>query len=295
MDTLYSMRVFKQVIDLNSFVAAAEKLDISTSVTSKHIKYLEEYLAVRLINRTSRRLSLTAEGKIFYDSCVDILNGFDEAQALLKSKTVTPKGLLKIAVPVWFINSDFTDAIATYLKKYPEVMVEVSLNDRIVDLVEEGIDIALRVTNEPHSTLIARRICEIKFVLVGSNDYLKIHGRPKKLSDLEKHKFIVINHTGLKKQFVFKVKDKIEQVEVTPTLSCNNTSFAAQASASGIGLALLPELLIQESSIHSKLEILLPEYAVPNLYFLYAVYSTRHFLSPKVRTFIDFMVEWYKK
>lgn len=295
MDTLYSMRVFKQVIDMNSFVGASEKLDISTSVTSKHIKYLEEYLDVRLINRTSRRLSLTPEGKIFYDSCVEILNGFDETEASLKSKKVIPKGLLKVATPVWFINSNFTDAIASYLKKYPEVIVEVSLNDRIVDLVEDGIDVALRITNEPHSTLIARRICEIKFALVGSKEYLKTNGIPKHPSDLGKHKFIVINNTGLKTNFVFKINDKVEQVEVIPTLTCNNTSFAAQASASGIGLALLPELLIRESSTKSELKILLSDYAVPNLYFLYAVYSTKRFLSPKVRTFIDFMVEWYKK
>lgn len=295
MDTLYSMRVFKNVIDLNSFVAASEKLDISTSVTSKHIKYLEEYLDVRLINRTSRRLSLTPEGKIFYDSCIEILNGFDETEASLKSKKITPQGILKVATPVWFINSDFTDAIAAYLKKYPEVVIDISLNDRIVDMVEEGIDVALRVTNEPHSALISRRICEIKFALVGSKKYLKTNGKPKTPFDLNKHKFIVINHTGLKTNFVFKINNQVEQIEVSPTLTCNNTSFAVQASASGIGLALLPELLINEHSKNSDLEIVLSDYAVPNLYFLYAVYSTRRFLSPKVRTFIDFMVDWYKK
>lgn len=295
MDTLFSMRVFKQVIDQNSFVAASEKLDISTSVTSKHIKHLEEYFCVRLINRTSRRLSITPEGKIFYDSCSQILSEFDEAESALKSKSVTPRGLLKIAVPGWFINSDFTDAIADYLKKYPDVLVEVSLNDRIVDLVEEGIDIALRVTKEPHSTLIARRICEIKFALVGSSEYLKKNGYPKKISDLKDHKFVVINHTGVKNNFIFNVNNKIESVSVEPHLVCNSTSFAAYAASSGIGITFLPELLINEDPFKSKLEKILDDYSVTDLYFLYAVYSTRRFLSPKVRTFIDFIVDWYKK
>ncbi len=294
MDTLFSMRVFKQVIDLNSFVAASEKMDISTSVTSKHIKHLEEYLNVKLINRTSRKLSLTPEGKIFYDSCQEILSDFDQVEASLKCKATVPQGLLKVAAPGWFINSGFTNAISTYLKKYPDVLLEVSLNDRIIDLVEEGIDIALRITNEPHSTLIARRICEIKFTLVGSKEYLKINGRPKSLSDLEKHKFITTNHISLRNKLAFKRNNEIEQIEVKPTLTCNNTAFVAQAVTSGIGLSLLPEMLVNENIATSELEVLLPEFSIPNPYYLYTVYSTRRFLSPKVRTFIDFMVEWYK-
>lgn len=295
MDKLFSMRVFKNIADLNSFAAASARLNISSSACSKYIKHLEDYLNVRLINRTSRRLSLTDEGKIFYQSCVDILNDFDQAEEAIKSKSVNPKGLLKIAVPVWFSNSNFTDALSEYQKKYPEVIIEVALNDRLTDLVEEGIDIALRITSEPHSTLIARRICEIKFVIAASKKYLSGKKEIKRPWDIEEHKFIVINHVNINNLLQFKSKDKSENAKVNPAVYCNNTVFAAQAAASGLGLAFIPEMLVKEDYLKDKLEILLSDYSNQTRYFLYAVYTSRRFLSPKVRTFIDFIVDWYKE
>lgn len=293
MDTLFSMKVFKQVVELSSFIGASDRLNISTAMTSKHIKNLEEYLGVRLLNRTSRKLSLTNEGRIYYDSCAEILNELEETEASLKCSAAVPTGTLKVAVPVWFNISSFTDGISKYCEKYPEVLIELSLNDRLVDLVEEGIDIALRVTSDPHSTLIARRICPIKFGIVGSKKYLDKYGRPKHYSDLANHKFVINNNTRLKNNLIFKDGDQEKSMQLKVVLNTNNTSLVSKAVGSGIGLSYLPELLINEESPASKLEFVLPDLEFPPLY-LFAVYSSRRFLSPRVRTFIDFMVDWFK-
>jgi DNA-binding transcriptional LysR family regulator len=294
MDTLFSMKVFRQVVEMKSFVSASDKLDISTAMTSKHVKHLEEYLGVRLLNRTSRNLSLTDEGKIYYDSCAEILNELEEAESALKCSSVIPRGVLKVAAPVWFNISNFTDGISQYCEKYPEVIIDFILNDRMVDLVEEGIDIALRVTSEPHSTLIARRISQINFNIVGSPKYLAKHGRPSRPEDLLNHKFIVNNSTKQKNNLYFKCGEEQRHIEVKSVLNTNNTTLISQAAASGIGLAFLPAVLIKDEALVNKLEIVLPELSFPPVY-LYAVYSSRRFLSPRVRTFIDFMVDWFKK
>lgn len=297
MDILLSMKIFRKVVELNSFVGASEKLDISTAMTSKYIKNLEDHLGVRLLNRTSRRLSLTNEGKIYYDSCTEILNDLEEVESAIKCASVVPTGILKVAVPAWFNFNYFTEGITAYCKKYPEVLLEISLNDRLIDLVEEGIDVALRVTYEPNSNLIARRICNVNFFITGSEKYLETYGTPKSISDFEKHKFINSNHSKQRNSLFYIENEIIKQIDVKPAMITNNTTLILKSALSGLGLAFLPEYLVNEcESIGSatKLKIVLPELKFPQHY-LFAVYSSRRFLSPKVRTFIDFMVEWMGK
>lgn len=294
MDTLFSMKVFQQIAELGSFIAASEKLDISKAMTSKHIKHLEEHLGVRLINRTSRRISLTNEGKIYFERCNEIINDLEETEASLKSSNASPKGVLKVAVPNWFQFRHFTNGVKKYQEKYPDVMIDFSLNDRMVDLVEEGIDIALRVTNEPHSNLIARRICKVNFFITGNKTYLDKYGRPKNPYDLKEHKYISQTSTKMKNSLPLIYENKEISIEMKQIISTNSTALIAQMAASGVGLGLLPEYLISEEPLKNELEIVLPEYTINMNVYLFAVYSSRKFLSPKVRTFIDFMAQWFK-
>lgn len=295
MDKFSTMKVFQQIIDTGSFIAASEKLGISKAMTSTHIRNLEDELGVRLINRTSRKISLTNEGRIYYERCNEILKELEETEASLKSSTARPKGLLRVAIPNWFQFKNFTEAIKKYREKYPEVEIDFSLNDRIVDLVEEGIDLALRVTSEPHSNLIARRIIPIKFCIAGSKEYLDKYGWPKKPEDLTKYEWVQTSHIRLKNGIPLKDGDKIVYLDLKQVITANSTIMISTLGASGAGLVILPELLVKDEIVKNCLEIILPEYPVVIENYLYAVYSSRRYLSPKVRTFIDFMVEWFKK
>jgi DNA-binding transcriptional LysR family regulator len=186
-------------------------------------------------------------------------------------------------------------AIKKYLEKYPEVEIEFALNDRLVDLVEEGIDIALRVTGEPHSNLIARRIIPVKFCFVGTKEYFDTFGRPEIPADLLKYKFIHPSHIRLKSGIPIREGDKIIHLDLKNIIYGNSTTLVANLAAAGIGMAILPELLVNDAQFKSNYEVVLTDYPVEIENYLYAVYSSRRYLSPKVRTFIDFMVEWFKK
>jgi DNA-binding transcriptional LysR family regulator len=295
MDKFATMKVFQQIIDTGSFIAASEKLGISKAMTSTHIRNLEDELGVRLINRTSRKISLTNEGRIYYERCREILKEVEETEASLKSSTANPKGLLRVAIPNWFQFKSFTEAIKKYREKYPEVEIDFSLNDRIVDLVEEGIDLALRVTAEPHSNLIARRIIPVSFCIAGSKEYFDKNGRPEKPEDLAKYEWVQTSHIRIKGGIPLKDGDKIVHVEMKQVITANSTIMVATLGASGAGLIILPELLVRDEIIKDCLEVVLPEYPVMVENYLFAVYSSRRYLSPKVRTFIDFMVDWFKK
>jgi DNA-binding transcriptional LysR family regulator len=294
MDKLISMKLFTEIIDTGSFIGAAEKLDISKAMASKYIQFLEDDLGIRLINRTSRKISLTEEGRIYFEHCKELFNELEETEASLKNSTTSPKGTLKVAIPNWFQFRYFAEGINKYLEKYPKVTVDLSLSDRVVDLVEEGIDLALRVTTEPHFNLIARRICEVKFHVVGSKEYFDKYGWPQKPSDLENHKYV--NQTSSKHgNMPFKDENKRITIKTKEVASANTTSMVAQMVAAGIGYAPLPEFLINDEPFKSKLKIVLNDYPIDMKTYLFAVYLNRRYLSPKVRTFIDFMVDWFKK
>jgi DNA-binding transcriptional LysR family regulator len=293
MDLFFSIKIFQKVVDLNSFSQAAERLNMSTAMTSKYIKSLEEHLGVRLLNRTSRKISLTNEGRIYYERCSEILNDLEDVESALKCTSVIPSGLLRITVPSWFGFKKFTEGISKYSEKYPNVTIELFLNDRIYDLVEENIDVALRVVSDPNSNLIAKRICEVKFFIVASKEYLDKYGRLENINEIKKHKFITLNHVKQKNLLTYKEKNQIKAIDLKSSLITDNTSFSLESAISGMGLAFIPEYLITQELLDTKLEIVLPE-TILSEHYLFAVYSSKRFLSPKVRTFIDFMSDWLK-
>lgn len=293
MDTLISMKVLCQVVESGSFVAAAERLHLSTAMTSKHVMHLERELGARLLNRTSRHLSLTEVGTIYYEQCREMLNNLEMVEAAVRQSAVVARGVLKISAPVWFANPLFTKVLAEYRSRYPDVLLDLNLSDRVVDLVEDGFDLALRVTtNKPDSSMLARRICPIQFMLVGSSEYLQRHGHPQTLNELSHHAAISYYYSQFADEMFFEGSNGRETVKLPVSLRSNNTNMLYQATLAGLGLAVLPEWLIKDDLINERLEVLKPYYTLATSS-LYAVYTSQRYLSPKIRTFVDFLFEHF--
>jgi DNA-binding transcriptional LysR family regulator len=291
MDALTSLRVFRDVVEAGSFVKAAERLDISTAMTSKHVANLERQLGVRLLNRTTRHLSLTEAGRVYYEQCREALDILQAAEAAVGSQTDhQPRGVLKITAPGWFATAKFADILVAYRARYPDVLIDLRLENRFVDLVEEGYDMALRATSEPSPTMIVRPLCTVPFVLVGSPDYLKKRGHPRHPAELnERHEIVLPTYTSLE-TVEFSGPDGVFVVKNSAVLKTNDSSMSLQLIRAGLGLAYFPEWIVARELESGALTRLFPEYATfaPRVY---AVYTSRKYMTTKVRTFIDFVSE----
>jgi DNA-binding transcriptional LysR family regulator len=290
MDTLISMRVFRSVVEMESFVRAAARLELSPAMASKHVMHLERHLGARLLNRSSRHLSLTEIGKVYFERCRDMLDSLDEAEATVGRTAVVPRGLLKLSAPVWFANPIFTRVLAAYRIRYPEVSFDIDLSGRVVNLVEEGFDLALRVSQAPAPTLIARPICPIAFHLVAAPSYLDAAGRPARPADLDRHAGIVYSLLSGGGETVLDGPRGRESGRLQPVMHTNNESLIHAAAIDGMGIALLPSWQTGDDLAAGRLERVLPAYSMPAIT-LFAVYTSRRYLSSKVRTFVDFIAE----
>jgi DNA-binding transcriptional LysR family regulator len=290
MDTLVSMKVFRGVVDAGSFVGAARGLDISTAMASKHVAHLESHLGARLLNRSSRHLSLTDAGRVYFEQCRDMLDGLEEAEAAVGQAAAAPRGVLKLTAPVWFANARVARMFADYQARYPEVVLDVNLNDRVVDLVEEGFDLALRVTVNPGSALIARPLLALRFRMVASAAYVAARGRPAKPQDLAGHATIGYAYSPYGDQWPLEGPEGAQTAHIVPAIRSNSTMLAYEAVLAGMGIAPLPPWLVQEDLEAGRLVELLPDFRPPSAT-VYAVYTSRRYLSPKVRTFVDFLAD----
>lgn len=287
MDTLFSLKIFCAIVETGSFTQAAEKLDISTAMVSKHLNALEKRLNVRLLNRNTRNVALTEQGERYYSRCVQALETLDDAEDELTHHQSTPQGRLKIVAPLWFANGHFSAQLARYRKAYPEVELLLELKNREQEQFSDAEEIALRVNAEVDERLIARPICAIPFHFVASPDYLHTHGTPKTLDDLAAHQGILPSYTPLKGIRTFYNIEPNQWLKAT-CLS-NNTEMLHQLALAHQGIAFLPDWITENDIQAGRLVPLLtdlPPYAVP----LYAVYQQRQYLTPKVRSFIDFLV-----
>ena len=205
-DTLTSIRVFRQVVESGSFVAAAERMDLSTAMVSKHVAYVEKRLGVRLLNRNSRKLSLTEPGSVYFERCKTILEDLEATELELGSLGTVPRGTVRVTCPSWFARQRLADMLAEFRRRYPEIVVDVSFEDRVVDLVEEGYDLALRVTRRLASAGTDRSAdTVVSFFIAASREYLKRNGAPKSPEELAHHDFVAVGNidaislTGLRK------------------------------------------------------------------------------------------------
>ncbi|MGC2780815.1 MAG: LysR family transcriptional regulator [Bradyrhizobium sp.] len=289
MDTLVGIRVFCQVAELKSFAAAAGRLGLSPAMASKHVMQLEQRLSTRLLNRTSRRVSLTEAGVVYFEQVRQMLDTLDDVEAVVSKATVIPRGILKVSVPVWFANPSFASMLAAYRARHPDVVLDIDLSGRLVNLIDEGFDLALRVSAAPGDGLIARPLAAVLMQLVAAPSYLAAAGRPKAVADLNGHAMLkyalyplrAVTLSGPEGEVVLAFKD---------VLISGNETLLHHAAVAGMGMAVLPRWLMADDLAAGRLETVLPE-ALTIRAPLMAVYPSRKYLSAKVRTFIDFIAD----
>jgi DNA-binding transcriptional LysR family regulator len=289
-DIVATMRVFTAVVDADSFAGAADKLDMSRGMVTRYVAQLEAHLGVRLLNRTTRKLSLTEAGSDYYQRAIQVLGMIEEAETSVAQQASVPRGTLRVTSSVAFGVRHLGWAITEYLQKYPGVHVDVTLNDRTVDLIEEGFDLAIRVTSQIDPGLIARRLTRARIVTCASPGYLKKHGTPKIPAELAGHNCLSYAYSPEQKDWRFRRKGVDQTVPISGNLRGNNGDILVIAAIEGLGVALQPTFVIYEALRQKKLVRILADWEADELS-VFAVYPNRKFLPPKVRSFIDFIAE----
>lgn len=290
MDTMLSLRVFCMVVELKSFTAAAVRLGISPAMASKHLTHLEGRLETRLLNRTSRSVSLTEVGALYLNQARQALDGLDEVEAAIGNVAVAPRGTLKLSAPMWMANPLTARLIADYHQCYPDVSVDMDFSGRIVSLVDEGFDLALRATANDNLDpgLVARTLMDVPFQLVGAPAYLSRTGRPLGLGDLNGHALLLYGGMSANGSLTLRGRSGEETVKFRVVMRSENEIMLHLTALEGIGLVFMPVWMTQADVASGALEVVLPQdvmFSVP----LHAVYPSRKYLSAKVRTFIDFV------
>jgi DNA-binding transcriptional LysR family regulator len=291
MDHLGAIRAFAQVVESGSFAKAAERLGISTTATSRQVAELETHLQTRLLNRTTRKVSLTEGGRAYYERVVQLLADLQEAEQEASRAAVVPRGVIKMTAAVNFGVRHVAPAIAAFLARHGEVRFDVSLSDRIVDLVEEGFDLGIRIGNPGPHNVVARKLGETRVVPSASPDYLKKHGTPQVPEDLAGHNCFTYEYVTPRNVWNFRDADGRERpVRISGNLHSNNGDLLAEAAARGAGIVLEPAFIVGPEVRAGRLVPLLQEFA-PSPLPIYAVYPSRKHLSAKVRLFVDFLIE----
>lgn len=288
MDKLRSMEVFVAVVDTGSFTAAAERFKISAVMVGKHIRSLEERLGAALLARTTRRQSLTEIGRHYADQCRAILAQVQAAESGAEALRGTPRGQLKISAPVSFGAEWLSPAIAAYLEQYPDISVELSLNDRMVDLVEEGFDAAIRIGVLGDSTMIARPLRSYSMVICAAPSYLARRGMPLVPSDLAQHE--CLDFTGWSAQGRWRLKGEKDGRAFPPArLRSNSTHALRMAALQGFGITMQAELILSRDIAEGRLVPILRDH-VPAARPMHLLYSRDRQPTPKLTTFIDFIL-----
>lgn len=288
MDSLLSLRVFAAVAEAKNFAAVAERLDLSAAMTSKHVKHIEAEVGARLLNRTSRRVSLTEAGAIYLAAVRPLLEGLDEAGARLAQLTIDPRGSLKISLPVWMAEPGFVRVLAAYRVRYPEVTFDLDLSGRQVNLVEDGYDLALRVSPTLDEGLIARRLADVTFHIVAAPALLERIGRPKEIADLNGAPFLAYSPISTGGRVRLGLGPDAPEVRMFPVLQSANETVLFQAALEGMGIAVMPHPIARAHEAAGRLERLLPLLPAP-IVALSAIYPDRSYLPAKTRSFLDFL------
>jgi DNA-binding transcriptional LysR family regulator len=291
MDKFEDLQAFVAVVEAGSFTAAAERLGSAKSAVSRRVSALEERLGVQLLRRTTRVLNLTETGQSFYDHGARILADLDEAEAAVQHEHGELRGTLRVALPLSFGVRHMCKPIATFIKMHPKLHFDLDLNDRRIDLIEEGMDLALRIGHLKDSSLIARRLFDARTVIAASPHYVKTHGAPQTPEDLVDHDCLVYSNLADPGRWSWKdEKGKERVVKVNTVLRASSGDFLANAAAHGLGIVIQPTFLAAEAIRRGNLVPILTDYKWP-VTPAFAVYPPTRHLSYRVRAFIDFLVE----
>ena len=293
MDRIDAMTAFAAVADTGSFTKAADKLNLSNQLVSKYVSQWEDHLGVRLLNRTTRRVHLTEAGERCFQQVQQILESLEDMEGQLGNLQSEAKGILHINAPVSFATLHLAPLINDFRQAHPAVGVNLQLNDRKVDLVDEGFDVALRIGRLKDSSLIAKPIAPIRLVLCAAPRYLQQHGIPNHPQQLIPHHYLRYSYMDYENQSAPLMEAlKASSRDQTSVLMCNNGEVLAKAAIAGEGYVLQPTFIVGEAIQQGKLKIILPDFE-PEPMALYAVYPHRKLLTTKLRAFIDFMDNYF--
>jgi len=290
MDTLEGMRTFVTVVSLGSFTAAAERLQISKALASKYLGQLEARLGVRLLNRSTRTLHTTEAGRAYYERCLKILDEVDELEGLLREGRDEPRGTLTIAAPQTFGERFVSDAAAVFVQAWPQVSIELYFSDRYVNIVEEGIDLAIRIGELEDSSLVSRRLGSVQLVTCASPAYVAARGTPRTPEDLHGHDCVRDRNFRRGARWPLTKKSRTVDVQVGGRLVVNGIMATHRATLAGAGIGLLATYMIEDDLARGRLVRVLEDYRSAELP-VSAVYPHRMYLAAKVKTFVDFLAD----
>jgi DNA-binding transcriptional LysR family regulator len=285
------LEAFIAVVESGSFTAAAERLDIAKSAVSRRVSALEERLGVQLLRRTTRRLNLTETGQSYYEHSARILADLDEADAAVLQQHGELRGNLRVALPLSFGSRHMYEPIAEFTRRHPRVSFDLDLNDRRIDLIAEGVDVAVRIGRLADSTLIARRLFEARTVVCASPEYLERRGTPQTPDDLAEHDCLLYSNLPDPTKWVCTDREGIRHsIDVPAAMTASSGDFLCASASEGLGLVLQPTFIAGESISRGELQPVLTDYQWP-VTPAYAIYPPTRHLSYRVREFIDFLVE----
>lgn len=295
MDKWTEVQVFVQTTELGSVSKAAEALDLSNSAASRHLANLEQRLGARLLERNTRRLFLTEIGNEFYQRCRNMTFEMEEAEALVSSALVNPIGTLKITASVSFCTKVIAPLLPEFTRRYPKLNVSITAANRYYDLIETGIDVAIRTReHEADSNITTRRLAEIRRILAASPDYLSRHGTPRSPDDLERHRFLVYALANNPYELCLTQGATTQTVKIEGLLESNEGQVIREAGLDGLGILVQPTYIIHDDVVAGRLIPILNDWELPHLKISVA-YQSRKYVSSKVRAFIDFLVEYFEK
>jgi DNA-binding transcriptional LysR family regulator len=286
MDTLQSMKVFVKVAQRSGFASAARDLRLSPASVTKHITALEGRLGARLLDRTTRRVAMTEAGHLYLERCLECLQALEDADASVSELGREPRGLLKVTAPVDFAHSLTTSVLADFMQSYPGIVVDLRLSNRTVDLVEEGVDVAVRVARVLDGTFVARPLAMSRLAVWGAPEYFRKHGRPRVPEDLASHRMLVFGEPRPMDELTFERNSRHRSVKLKPAMVSNSGEALCLAIQRGVGLGLAPSFLAKDDFEAGLIEPVLPDWTLP-AFRLFALYPHRRLLSSKVRVFVE--------
>jgi len=294
MDRLSAMAIFRRVVETGSFTAVGQETGLSQPTISKQVAALEHHLNSKLLNRSTRQLTLTETGKHYYESCVRILDEVDETESGIAQQQIQPTGLLRIHAPISFGHNHLMPCLWSFLDQYPELSIDLTLDDHYVDLVKEGVDLAIRIGELKDSSLTARKIGDSPRVSIATADYLKQRGEPDEPRQLSQHECIVFTLLTTREQWHFNGPNGKEVVSVSGRFSANSPDAIRQAVLNHRGIAVMPYWIIGDDINSGRVQKILHNYN-PTPLEIHALYPTRRFVPAKVHRLIDFLSVQFSK
>lgn len=285
-DKLQTMKVFVRVAQRAGFAAAARDLAMSPAAVTKHVAALETRVRARLFDRTTRKVGLTEVGRAYLERCLECLQAFEDADAAVNQLGGRPAGLLRVTAPV-DVGQSIMAALSRFMKAYPDVVVDLQLSNRPVDLVDEGFDVAIRVAPALTGQYVVRPLAMVGIGIFGSAEYLRVHGRPRRPEDLARHRMLVFTEPRPREEWVLERAGKQVRVKLEPAMLSNNAHALMSALRDGVGLCMIPSFLAGQDAAAGRLELLLTDWTVVPRFRMCALYPHRRFLPAKVRLLVE--------